>query len=426
MDNSSFDTPRNDTPSQQGVWKQALLYLSCMFFGSGVTLAGTYLFYSHLVANGTMTKTGLITEQKNATLYPPSSKNPLFKTVSQEEKNSVTPTSFVTEVVNKVGPAVVKITSSRTVKTEVPPVFNDPFFRDFFGDNIPQGKQQIQRGTGSGFIINTDGFILTNAHVIDQADQVTVTLKDGRTFDGKVIGSDPVTDVAVVKINASNLPIIDLGDSNQLQIGEWAIAIGNPLGLDNTVTTGIISATGRNSTEIGESDKRVSFIQTDAAINPGNSGGPLLNSNGEVIGINTAIIQNAQGLGFAIPINKAQQIADQLISKGKVEHAYLGIQMVTLTPEIKDRLKDNQGLIVDSDKGVLIMRVMNDSPADLGGLKSGDIIVKVNNEAISSSTEVQQIVDSLSVGSNLPMTVQRNGKSINLNIKVGVLPTDKT
>lgn len=197
-----------------------------------------------------------------------------------------------------------RIDASKTVTSQTPDVFNDPFFRQFFGSELPTppGKQ-IERGTGSGFIIGADGRILTNAHVVDGADTVTVTLKDGRTFKGKVLGEDSVTDVAVVKIQANQLPTVALGKSDQLKLGEWAIAIGNPLGLDNTVTTGIISATGRSSSAVGVPDQRVSFIQTDAAINPGNSGGPLLNQRGEVIGMNTAIIQGAQGLGFAIPID---------------------------------------------------------------------------------------------------------------------------
>src|SRR4028119_20504 len=221
----------------------------------------------------------------------------------------------------------------------MPDVFNDPFFRRFFGSRVPtEPDTRVERGTGSGFIISSNGQILTNAHVVAGADTVSVTLKDGRAFKGKVLGVDTVTDVAVVKIDAGNLPAVSLGNSDQLKPGEWAIAIGNPLGLDNTVTTGIISATGRTSSQVGVPDKRVQFIQTDAAINPGNSGGPLLNASGQVIGMNTAIIQRAQGLGFAIPINTAQRIANQLVTQGKVEHPYLGIQMVTLTPELKKNL----------------------------------------------------------------------------------------
>jgi S1-C subfamily serine protease len=277
---------------------------------------------------------------------------------------------------------------------------------------------------GSGFIINSNGEILTNAHVVNGADTVTVTLTDGRSFKGKVMGADTVTDVAVVKIQANNLPTVSLGDSEQLKPGEWAIAIGNPLGLDNTVTEGIISATGRSSSQVGVPDKRVNFIQTDAAINPGNSGGPLLNSQGQVIGINTAIIQNAQGLGFSIPINTAKNIANQLIAKGKVEHAYLGVQMVTLTPELKQQINNNPNapISVVESQGVLVVKVMPDSPAAKGGIRTGDVIVKVNNQPISKADNLQQAVESSSVGGNLPIEVRRNGQTLNLSVKPGAYP----
>ncbi len=213
-----------------------------------------------------------------------------------------TDSSFVTTVVDKVGPAVVRIDATRTESNSIPDAFKDPFFRQFFGSNLPTQPQKKEvRGVGSGFILTENGQIMTNAHVVKGVKTVTVTLKDGRTFKGTVVGTDPVTDVAVVKIESSNLPTIALGNSDQLKPGEWAIAIGNPLGLDNTVTTGIISATGRSSGTLGFANERLNFIQTDAAINPGNSGGPLLNRQGQVIGMNTAIIQGAQELGLRFP-----------------------------------------------------------------------------------------------------------------------------
>ena len=262
--------------------------------------------------------------------------------------------NFIVQVVQKVGSAVVRIDSARTVTSQVPEEFSDPFLRRFFGDALPQPEQRVERGSGSGFIINASGQILTNSHVVDGADQVTVTLKDGRSFDGKVLGEDAVTDVAVIQINAQNLPTLTLGNSSDLQPGEAVIAIGNPLGLNNTVTSGIISATDRSSTDIGASDKRVDYLQTDAAINPGNSGGPLLNAHGEAIGMNTAIIQGAQGLGFAIPINTVRKIAQELIANGRIDHPYLGVEMITLTPEIKDRIVGRFGDRVNiiTDKGV--------------------------------------------------------------------------
>lgn len=250
---------------------------------------------------------------------------------------------------------------------------------------------------------------------------MSVTLKDGRTFTGKVIGTDRMTDVAVVKIDANALPTASLGNSDQLRPGEWAIAIGNPLGLDNTVTTGIISGTGRSGSQVGVPDKRVSFIQTDAAINPGNSGGPLLNASGQVIGMNTAIIQGAQGLGFAIPINTAQRIANQLISKGRVEHPYLGIQMVTLTPEVKQNINSSpdSNLSVNEDRGVLIARVMANSPAARAGLRSGDVITQINGQSIKDADAVQRAVENTQVGDKLPVGVRRNGQSLNLTVQTG-------
>ena len=249
--------------------------------------------------------------------------------------------NFIARAVQKVGPAVVRIDAIRSAQGNLPRSLNQPFFRRFFGEESPGSNQRRERGTGSGFILTQDGQLLTNAHVVEGTQQVRVTLKNGQVTQGRVVGTDTLTDVAVVKINAESLPAVNLGSSQSLLPGEWAIAIGNPLGLDNTVTVGIISALGRSSSEVGVPDKRVRFIQTDAAINPGNSGGPLLNANGQVIGINTAIRANAEGLGFAIPIETAQRIADQLLVDGKAEHPYLGIQMVTLNPDVKRELNRN-------------------------------------------------------------------------------------
>ncbi|MBA3921595.1 MAG: trypsin-like peptidase domain-containing protein, partial [Nostocaceae cyanobacterium] len=235
-----------------------------------------------------------------------------------------THSNFVAAAANRVGPAVVRIDTERTVNRRLEPMMEDPFSRRFFGDGYPQQLPTEQlRGLGSGFIIDKSGVILTNAHVVDQADKVTVRLKDGRALEGKVQGVDEVTDLAVVKINAGgDLPVATLGSSDSLQVGDWAIAVGNPLGFDNTVTLGIVSTLKRSSAQVGIPDKRLDFIQTDAAINPGNSGGPLLNDQGEVIGINTAIRADAAGIGFAIPIDKAKAIAFQLQRGQKVAHPY--------------------------------------------------------------------------------------------------------
>ncbi|WP_088242971.1 HhoA/HhoB/HtrA family serine endopeptidase [Calothrix rhizosoleniae] len=336
--------------------------------------------------------------------------------------------NFVVKVVEKVGPAVVRIDTSRTISSQVPSEFNDPIFRRFFGDQLPpQTRQRVQRGNGSGFIINSNGEILTNAHVVDGADVVTVTLKDGRSFDGKVLGEDKVTDVAVIKIDAKSLPVVPLGNSQQLQSGEPVIAIGNPLGLDYTVTSGIISATGRSSRDIGASgDKRVDYLQTDAAINPGNSGGPLLNIRGQVIGMNTAIIRGAQGLGFAIPINTVQRISQQLITKGRVDHPYLGIVMTTLNQELKERLQaELNNFNINADKGVLLVRVVPRSPASRAGLRAGDVIQSINNQSVTNTEQVQKIVEKSKIGEDLKLQIQSRGQTKQVIVKPAPLPVDR-
>ncbi len=401
-----------DASVRSNTWKQPFAYFSLVLAGLGIGVGGSYLYqHSEAFAQGLTQNLEIPSLAAEKTPSNPIAALPI-----------TTPTNFVAKVVQEVGPAVVRINASRTVETNAPEIFQDPFFRRFFGSQVPtMPDKQIQRGTGSGFIVNADGRILTNAHVVDGADKVTVTLKDGRTLEGTVMGSDPVTDVAVVKIEANNLPTVKIGNSDGLQVGEWAIAIGNPLGLDNTVTTGIISATGRNSSQIGVGDKRVDFLQTDAAINPGNSGGPLLNAKGEVIGMNTAIIANAQGLGFAIPINKAEDIAAQLMATGKVEHPFLGISMVPLTPEIKQELQERQGLNLSEEEGVLIIKVMPNSPAEKAGLKEGDVIKAIDRQDINNPSQVQKAVEKVAVGQKLPLTLARNGKTFDLSVNVGAL-----
>lgn len=389
--------------------KQSAVYLLTLLAGTGVaTLSGC--------------------SQPASVVQTEPSAQPVVNSSNQSQSASL-PTStdpnFIVAAVQKVGPAVVRIDSSRTVTRQAPEEFNDPFFRQFFGSgqDVPPSREVV-RGTGSGFIINSGGQILTNAHVVNGADTVSVTLKDGRTFKGQVLGEDRVTDVAVVKIPATNLPVIAIGNSDVLQPGESTIAIGNPLGLDNTVTAGIVSATNRSSSAIGVPDERVGFIQTDAAINPGNSGGPLLNSRGEVIGMNTAIISGAQGLGFAIPVNTAQRIAQQLIANGKVEHAYLGIIMATLTPEIKQKLNNaSDGSIrVVADQGVLLIRVVPNSPAAQAGLRAGDVIQKINNQPVTTKDDVQQLVEKSTIGNQLQVEVQRNGQSAQVSVRPAPLP----
>ena len=341
---------------------------------------------------------------------------------SRTEHNNL---NFIAAAVEKVGPTVVRINATHKVALQIPEAFNNPLFRRFFGSKQPIPEERIERGTGSGFILSQDGGLLTNAHVVAEADTVQVTLRDGRSFDGKVVGVDRVTDVAVVKIKATGLPTAKLGNSQNLVPGQWAIAIGNPLGLDNTVTAGIISATDRSSAEVGVPDKRVNFIQTDARINPGNSGGPLLNSQGEVIGINTAIRADAQGLGFAIPIEIAARVANQLFTKGHIEHPFLGIQMVDLTPATKQEINQATDLNIKQDTGVLIVRVIEKSPSDQAGLHEGDIIQKIDGTPIKKSSEVQERVESSGLGAVLEMKVKRQGQIQTLKVKPGAFPANE-
>jgi len=414
--------------------QKTVTYLSLILLGAGVTLGTGYL-----TSRSTSTPAALSSANNSAKESANNSANIPSKAVTANANSrepSAVPTglNFIADVAKQVSPAVVRINSSRTVASnQSNDSFNNPQLRQFFGFPPPEkggqsnpGSQggQVERGSGSGFIINANGRILTNAHVVDGADKVSVVLNDGRRFDGKVLGIDTVTDLAVVQVEANNLPIVSLGNSDQLQPGEWAIAIGNPLGLDHTVTKGIISAIGRSSSDIGEGNKRIDFIQTDAAINPGNSGGPLLNAKGEVIGINTAIIKGAQGIGFAIPINSARNIAEQIVQKGKVDHPYLGVQMLDITPEVKQQVNNSPKapIKITVDQGVLLMDIIANSPAQKAGLKQGDVITKVNNQPVKDSTEVRRAVEKSQIGTNLTVEIQRGDRTQNVAVQVGTMP----
>ncbi len=395
--------------------KQLSTYFSLLVLGTGAGIVGSQYWQ----------------KQQNSAIAPEISP-PMQPLVSQRPAPTAAPLpasavnpNFIAQAVDKVGPSVVRIDSARRVANKMADSFNTPFFRRFFGEDAPQRpSDRLERGTGSGFILSPDGQILTNAHVVADIDTVTVTLKDGRQFEGQVVGRDPVTDVAVVKIKATNLPVVKLGSSEGILPGQWAIAIGNPLGLDNTVTAGIISAIGRSSSQVGVPDKRVNFIQTDAAINPGNSGGPLLNDRGEVIGVNTAIRADAQGLGFAIPIETAQRVASTLLAKGQVDHPYLGIQMVDLNPGLRKELNESNELAtpITQDDGILVVRVMPDSPAAKAGFKPGDLIQKVGNQPVQSAADVQALVEKSQIGGNLAVEVRRDGRSNQITVQPGQLP----
>jgi serine protease Do len=331
------------------------------------------------------------------------------------------------QVAQLVKPAVVNIATTQRPRPQeggrtpqAPPFFRGPF-RDFFGEDFferffGERPQRERRSLGSGVIVDKRGYILTNNHVIEQADQIEVRLSDKRKFTAAVIGKDPKTDLAVIKIDApDDLPVAKLGDSGKIRIGEWAIAIGNPFGLDQTVTVGVISAVDRSDVGITTYED---FIQTDASINPGNSGGPLVSINGEVIGINTAIVATGQGIGFAIPINMAREIKDRLIAQGKVVRAWLGVGIQELTEELATQFA------VKPEDGVLVGNVMQDSPAERGGLKTGDIIQEFNGNKINNVRQLQREVAQSLVGSPAQVRILREKKPLMLTIVLGEQPTD--
>ena len=335
--------------------------------------------------------------------------------VSEAPAPSLLPGSenVIVKAVEKAGPAVVRID---TVKRLINPM----------GGLFGRGPAiQQQQGQGSGFIVDADGIVLTNAHVVEGASEVGVTLPDGRSFTGKVLGADPLTDVAVVKVVGSKLPVATLGDSSRVRPGEWAIAIGNPLGLDNTVTAGIISAIQRTNA-VGEG-QRVPYIQTDAAINPGNSGGPLINDRGQVIGINTAIRQApGAGLSFAIPINTARQIADQILERGYASHPYIGVRLQALTPQLAREINaSTDECRVPEVNGVVVVDVMAGSPAARGGLRPCDLIEKVGDTVVKNPSEVQLAVDRGRVNQPLALSIRRGDARQTLTVRPAELPKEQ-
>ncbi|MDB9445647.1 HhoA/HhoB/HtrA family serine endopeptidase [Anabaena sp. CS-542/02] len=401
-----------------GFLRQFSSYLLAMIVGVALTL-GTF----HVLPSQADPAPTVVRGEDDMTI--PTQPSDIIPQQESPAKAAIGSTSFVTAAVNRVGNAVVRIDTERTITRRIDPFMEDPFFRRFFGDSFPQQLPPEQlRGLGSGFIIDKRGLILTNAHVVDQADKVTVRLKDGRTYEGKVKGIDEVTDLAVVKINPDqDLPVAALGSSDTVQVGDWAIAVGNPLGFDNTVTLGIVSTLKRSSAQVGIADKRLDFIQTDAAINPGNSGGPLLNERGEVIGINTAIRPDAMGIGFAIPIDKAKAIALKLQRDGKVIHPYLGVQMITLTPQLarQNNLDPNSPIQIPEVNGVFVMRVIPDSPAAIAGIRRGDVIVQVDRESVTSADNLQNLVENSRLGQVLQVKVQRGNQIQVISVRTAEL-----
>ncbi len=327
-------------------------------------------------------------------------------------------------VTEAVGPSVVNIRSVKTVEVRspfggrqpMPGPFGDDFFDRFFGDRRPRNggpRERMQQGLGTGVIVSKDGYILTNNHVVEDADDITVTLSDNREFSAEVVGTDPLSDVAVVKIEAGDLLAAELGDSDDVRVGEWVLAMGNPFGLKKTVTAGIVSAKGRANMGIADYED---FIQTDAAINPGNSGGPLVNLEGRVIGINTAIASRTggyQGIGFAIPSNMARQVMDSILDYGKVVRGWLGVVIQPLTEDLAKQFG------FDGTDGVLIGDVSKNGPADQGGMQAGDIVVEFNSEPVTDMNKFRNMVAAVPPDTEVEIVVIRDGERETLTVTVG-------
>lgn len=341
-------------------------------------------------------------------------------TSSIQTPGTSSPPNFA-QITRDYGPAVVNISVSGTRKVSA--MDDDDPFAQFFGQ-IPGARGRMparevpMRGEGSGFIISSDGLILTNAHVVQDAKEVTVKLTDRREYQAKVLGADPQTDVAVLKIEAKNLPVVKTGDVNQLQVGEWVLAIGSPYGLENTATAGIVSAKGRSLPD----DTSVPFIQTDVAVNPGNSGGPLFNDRGEVVGINSQIYSRTggfQGLSFSIPIDVAYKIKDQILEHGKVQHARLGVTVQEVNQDLANSFK------LETPTGALVASVEKGSAAERAGLQPGDVVRQINGKTIVSSGDLASMITLASPGDKLKLDVWRNGSPKELSATLGGVPKDK-
>ncbi len=342
--------------------------------------------------------------------------------VSSIEAAKTLGNAFV-EVAKREKPAVVSITIERTLEgVSAFGGFDEDFFKgtpfeDFFKDFQPRrhGKEYKpkQQGSGSGVIIDESGYVLTNNHVVSGADKITVKLSDGREFKAKRIGTDPKTDLALIKIDSKNLPVATLGDSDKIEVGEWVIAIGNPFGLEHTVTVGVVSAKSRSGLGTGTYED---FIQTDASINPGNSGGPLVNINGEVIGINTMIVGLGTGIGFAIPVNMAKNIIDDLIKHGKVTRPWVGIGIQDLTPELKKHFK------IREEEGVIINQIYENSPAEKADIKIGDVIQEVDGKKVNDAQALVKEILKKHIGQKIRLGIVRGGKFINIDVETKEMP----
>jgi serine protease DegS len=329
------------------------------------------------------------------------------------------PVSYASAV-QRAAPSVVNIYTAKLVTERRNPLFDDPFFQRFFGEQLGEPRQRLETSLGSGVILSADGYIVTNNHVIHGADQIRVALANGKTPKAEIIGTDPDTDLAVLKINYEKLPAITFGDSTIMQVGDVVLAIGNPFGVGQTVTMGIVSATGRNQLGINTFED---FIQTDAAINPGNSGGALINAHGQLVGINTAIFSRSggsQGIGFAIPVSLARNVMQQIIEHGRVMRGWLGIEAQDLNPELAESFK------LPDTNGVLVAGVLRGGPADQSGLEPGDVLVSINDEPVIDSRDSLNRIAAYVPGTTIKLGIIRSGKKIQLEAVISERPKAST
>jgi serine protease DegQ len=361
----------------------------------------------------------VITLFKPDLLHKPTELQSLTIQQAQHAAGGTEPSASFAVAAQKVIPAVVNIFTQQTIQSPAHPSQQDPVFRYFFGDRQDARPRQVSN-LGSGVIVSANGYILTNQHVVEAADEIQVALANGQTLPAHVVGTDPDTDLAVLKIDADKLPAITFAQADSLKVGDWVLAVGNPFGVGQTVTAGIVSALGRTHLGINTFEN---FIQTDAAINPGNSGGALVDANGNLVGVNSAIYSRtggSQGIGFAIPVSIARQVMEQIIKSGGVTRGWVGIEVQDLTPELAESfsLKDIEG--------ALIAGVLKGGPADVGGIRPGDILLAVNNKKVTDSATLLNLIAALQPGVQAQLTVSRKQQSRVLNIQVGRRPVQRS
>jgi len=341
-----------------------------------------------------------------------------IRQATQPADRTATPVESFAPAAQKVIPAVVNVFTQQKVSSPAHPALQDPIFRYFFGDRLDARPREVSN-LGSGVVVSPNGYILTNQHVVEAADEIQVALANGKTVPARVVGADPDTDLAVLKIDARDLPAITFAEPDSLKVGDWVLAVGNPFGVGQTVTAGIVSALGRTHLGINTFEN---FIQTDAAINPGNSGGALVDASGNLVGINSAIYSRtggSQGIGFAIPVSIARKVMEQIIKTGSVTRGWVGVEVQDLNPELAESFN------LKSAEGALIAGVLKGGPADVGGIRPGDILVAVNGRAVTDSASLLNLIAALKPGDSARLTVSRKQQSMDLNIQVGRRPLQR-